>query len=172
MSEQHHRLPYYASLRVREHDRVEAIRDEVWERLDPPSGYEKSEPHITIHPGFTCEHGTASRIAGVLAYVVGHEIEVTGLSFWPSPEEPMVVKLDLDADLGVFRQTIEGHVRADGGTIDREPVPAHITLFKSGDAGEEPASLLRGGNRRLESIEGEYDGWSVEVAGYSVKRRG
>lgn len=169
------RLPYYASLCLREEDRVGRIRDEVWAQFLPAAGYEKVDPHITIHPGFSADSATAAEVAGVLAYTVGREFEVTGLSFWPGPNRPVVVKLDLEGDaMDVYRQTIEARVREGGGTIDRDPVPPHITLFKSGDADEEPDGLVSDYvcPEALEETEGEYGGWAVEVAGYRVTRRG
>lgn len=166
--------PYYASLRLREADDLRRIRDEVWERLDPPGCYERSEPHVTIHPGFSCGHRTAARVAGILAYVVGDEFRVDGLSFWPDADEPAVVKLDVDADLSVYQQAIESHISESDGSIDREPVPPHITLFKARDAGEDGDGRIETAfdSDRLRWMRGEYGDWSVEAGGYTVERRG
>lgn len=164
-------IAMWAWLRLRAEDRLTAVRDEAWSRLDPPDGYEKSDPHLTVHPGFSVPPSGAADVAGILAYTIGMRVMVDGLSFYPSREEPAVVKLDVGCNIGPFRTAIDNEVTDAGGTIDRSPVPAHITLFKSADAGEQPEALLRAGPKRLESIAGEYGGWETETAGYAVERR-
>lgn len=165
------RRPYYVSLSVAQEDRVRAVRDRVWNAVNPGDAYEKVEPHVTVHPGFTCDHRTAARVAGVLAYVVGDAARVNGVSFWPGPDEPMVAKLDLDLDLEAYRDTIEEYVVECGGTIDRSPVPPHLTLFKSGDAGEDADTSVGSSGRFLTDLEGQHGDWYAEVSGYTVKQR-
>jgi 2'-5' RNA ligase len=112
-------------------------------------------------------------VAAALSGLVGTAARVEGLSLWPGRERPAVVKLDLDAGgrLRGLRDSVESVVRGSGGTVDRDPVPPHITLFKSADVGERPDALLRGGARRLEAVEGDYGGWRVEFGGYRVEGR-
>lgn len=165
------KAPWYASMRLADADEVRRVRERVWNALGPPGSYERSDPHLTVHPGFSCDQHTAATIAGVLAYAVGEPVGIDGMSFHPGPDNPMVVKLDVDADLSVYRQAIESHVLESGGTIDREPVPPHITLFKCGDAGDEgcsPMSITDDGLAWARSYEPE---WTTDLSGYTLSRR-
>lgn len=163
--------PYYAAVSVREEALVERIRAEVWNLLDPPGGYERVDPHITVHPGFSCGNRTAARVAGVLSYAVGETVETTGLSVHPDVDRPAVVKLDLDADLSMYRESITSQVEDAGGSIDRDPVPPHLTLFKAADAGEDPGGPLIGDKDRLRRALGDHAGVEFEVAGFRLEKR-
>lgn len=166
------RSQWWASFGIRDHDTAIGIRDLLWERLGRPHGYERVEPHITIHPGFTVGGPTAAHVAGTIARHTGARVRLGPVHYWPSPEEPMVVKLSVETRIMRSLQTkIDQIVRANGGTIDKEPVPAHLTLFKSGDTGEEPDGLI---NKPVAELAEATDGvgdLETAVDGFRMKRR-
>jgi len=173
------RLPWYATWLPADYGRVEDIRDRLWDELWAPEGYEKVRPHLTVHPGFSVDNETASRIAGRLVYAVGEAVRVTGVEYYPGPDEPAVVMLGCETDnIGWWRDSIEDAIEDAGGTIDTEPVPAHMTLFKRADRPDddedtaerwadwhEHRATAMGKPNALLEAEGAEWGWETTVRG-------
>jgi 2'-5' RNA ligase len=171
------RLPYYSAFRVEDEGTVEKVRDRLWRVLMPDGDdYERVDPHVTVHPGFTCDQQTAMDACAVMNAAIDQELRVDGVSFWPGVDNPAVVKLDVsmpDPGMAAYREGIEAYVEDGGGTIDRDPVDPHITLFKSGDAGEDLEGSLRAPDVMVEKVAASDDySWETSVAGYTIKKRG
>lgn len=163
--------PYWAGLTVRDHREVLSLRDELWERFGEPAGYDRVDPHITIHPGFSVPDKGAANIAGTLVEAVGDSARLGPLQFWPSPEEPMVVKLSVEADLSSYRTDIIREVALERGTIDRQPVPMHMTLFKSGDTGEDPEAVIDRPVKELGAAVADAGVMDTEISGFRMESR-
>lgn len=165
------RRQYWVAATLRDDGWVEAAGDAVYDMLGRPDGYERVDPHITVHPGFTIDDADAGKAAGVAASLVGERVRLGPLQYWPSIDEPAVIKLSADVDLSGALAGIEALVEG-GGTIDREPVPAHCTLAKAGDAGEEWGSLLRATRGEKAAVAASVPFAETEVSGVRLESRG
>jgi len=157
---------FYCSLIPSNASGLEGVRNAVYEAAGAPEGYSMVDPHVTLHPGLVCGESGAAAAASVACHAIGDELRFGPLEVFPGPEDPAVVMLSVEDRLSVYRRAAEAAVRDRGGSVSKEPVPAHLTLFKR-DAGS--GGVDEGRARALDG-----DAWNVRdrtVAGVSVKTR-
>jgi len=130
-------------------DTVAAIRAEL-AHVIPDDWDAELNPHVSVMPGFEIpvEHAGNAK-----------EVLETDMQSWVG-EETTVTRIDchnnLDADAPTFVLSLDVSMKLDGlrslqdsqidtfdGEIHFEPVGAHVTLFKSGDGGDDNRSLTR-----------------------------
>jgi 2'-5' RNA ligase len=112
---------------------VDSIISEAWFDELEDEGFEiEKDPHITLIPGYQ-----SKSVPELLNISDSQSIEVSGIRCWPSHEKPMVVMLDVSDSMLVDVWRDEMLSRIGEGAVEYDIVPAHITLFKAGDAGDE-----------------------------------
>lgn len=158
---------HYCSLLLSGGRALVDYRDKIYAEMGEPESYSLSRPHVTLHPGFTCDDDALAEVARVAVSAIGDEVAIGGVEFWPSKTEPHVVMLGAEALLRHHRDRVEEAVLSSGGVVDAEPVEAHITLFKH-----------NGGGRAIERETAEaYEGAVghgvryATVNGYELRRR-
>lgn len=87
-------------------------------------------PHITIIPGFKKEGEIEKpNLEG--------DISVKGFRFYPSERKPMVVMLDVSQSQKLSKARKKSVHHVGKNNIEFGLHPFHITIFKSGDTGDE-----------------------------------
>jgi len=126
---------------------VEQMRDALRDVV-PDGWVEETDPHVSVLPGFEVPEeemdGVLTACAEASEDLVGTTVEVTGFHcFNPldADDETFVIGLDVDVALESTRELQEAYVDAAGGELLYEPVPAHITLYKEGDGGDDNQGL-------------------------------
>lgn len=158
----------WIGLNLKDGDRFVATRRAVLPQRK--TGYEPVDPHVTVHSGIRAvdDEGVAEAVAAT-NLLVGEEVLVRGLSFYPSAEDPRVVMFSVDIDgLEAVRGEIEDALAERPRTrIEHDPVPAHVTLCKTGDpddeSWDETGSILS--RFAAERLRGGFGGWETEVSG-------
>lgn len=166
------RRQHWAAFSLAAEKEVRRVAEDVYYTLGEPPGYERVWPHVTVHPGFTAGGRCADEVASVLRASVGSPVRLGPVEYWPSPDEPHVVKLPAEVNLSPVREAVSAAVEGHGGTEDREPVPAHATLIKSTGGGE--PSLSSVGREQLSVAAHEAGGplpLETEVSGYRLEAR-
>jgi len=163
------RDPYYLTASFADTTAFEAVRDEAFESARPPaSGHHRVEPHLTVHPGFSAAEGALGGVENAASALGGNRVRTSGFEAYPSWSEPHVVMLSLDVEgLAAVRRAVRRAIdRHPGAGEDRPPVPAHATLFKTGDGwgGGDPPEADPAGLPEPPRIE-------TRIAGLSVERR-
>lgn len=131
------REPYYLTASFADGGAFESVRDDAFESARPPaSGHHRVEPHLTAHPGFSAEPSALGAVENAAEVLEGNRVRTEGFEAYPSWDEPHVVMLSLDVEgLRAVRRAVGRALdRHPGSTEDRDPVPPHATLFKTGDS--------------------------------------
>lgn len=123
----------YIEAKLANSSRIERIRDNLYNKFLESDKYRKVEPHLTIIPQFNIPRENICDIHNLVSNMnLEHmEIEINGLSVWPSLKNPRVVLLDVEADLSQARETLKKALRNYKAELINKPVNAHITLFKT-----------------------------------------
>ncbi|MFB6211575.1 MAG: 2'-5' RNA ligase family protein [Halobacteriales archaeon] len=140
-------------------DLIRTLRDRLYRGyFGAPNNYDRVDPHLTVHPGVVADRDTAVTARQIAERLVGEHVYVRGLDVYPGRANPGVIMLDADVavDLESVRERVENAVTTCGGKVTREPVPAHITLFK-----RERGDTLDGLPSGIHP--GQCGGWSTPV---------
>lgn len=116
-------------------DRLETYREALFNQINAPDVYEEiTDPHITIHPGFTT---TPPAIETIRAYLAGQDslpkVKATATYAYPSPDDPAIIAAAVRAGLPRLREDINHILEAYDHSVINDPSPAHITLLKRRD---------------------------------------
>ena len=118
------------------------LRDQLRSAI-PNNWTEELYPHITILPGYTVPESVADEAAALTEHIgaahVGTEVPVDDVyCFHPlnSNNPTFVVAIEIGMNLNGIRHRQAAQLTNFSGEPTLEPKRPHITLFKSGDSGE------------------------------------
>lgn len=117
--------------------RIHELRDNLRHQVHLNDTYAPSEAHITVFPLFSIgrDHLPVVRSAVRTLGLSGRPIRLAGLGVWPSFDNPRVILLNCDVNLGTERQQLKSLLQTcDSVSGLRTPTPPHITLLKTGSA--------------------------------------
>lgn len=116
-----------------ENKTIQNIQSNIFSSRWKKYGYEiETNPHITIIPGFNKNRNRYN-----IPNFKFSSVNIGDIRFYPNKDNPMVVMLDVSDNRKLSR--IQSNLADSIGreNINYELHPFHITLFKSGDSGEE-----------------------------------
>lgn len=112
----------------------ERLQQEAYERAGEPLSYGKPDPHLTLHPGLSCDRATAAAVVDFFAErLVGRRLPVRGINLFPDARSPYFPNLrvwDGDRANGLRGEAI-AEARGRGAEPFRTPVPPHVTLIQT-----------------------------------------
>lgn len=124
--------PRWAYLTLQNPDVFTRVATQIHDLIPDATYVQEGTPHITLHSGFNIPPESCGVVEECLSEYSfeGRTVSVTGLSVWPTPQNPVVVLADVDLDIELVQESIRDCVQQVGGEEGSEPAPAHITLLK------------------------------------------
>ena len=116
---------------------VDELRDSLGYMLPDMSYKPEENPHITILPGFGFRDESIPYGINHLEYatqnssLIGHSFAVNGVEWYPSPERPMVLMLNITLDLSYERDRLVDIIDRYDSEHIHTPVDSHITLYNA-----------------------------------------
>lgn len=118
---------YYISATIKEGKKVRRYRNWLHKQLSETGDYNRVEPHVTIHPGVRISDAAMTMATQSLLSLKGRTARSTGLEFYPTLADPVVVMAGVDFDLSGVRDYLED-LNGEGRQLD--PVAPHVTLMR------------------------------------------
>lgn len=158
-------------------DAAAAVRASIAHAI-PDDWVVETNPHISVLPGFELPTQNADEATDALETgldeFVGDTLTVNGFHcFNPieSDDATFVIALDVDINLDSTRSRQQAMVEACGGDLHFDPVPAHITLFKQGDGGDDHRELTADEQAAIETaLENAYVPDTITVVGAGAEQ--
>lgn len=121
---------------------IDTLRDSLHMVLNSPGEYTREEnPHISMF-GFELPYSELEGFQDNFNEEIADSLEGRKTGFddfhiYPTLDNPMVISLDVHIDLEDITNNAINLLEQHNGSVRWGPTPAHVTLLKAGDAGEE-----------------------------------
>lgn len=125
----------YIEAKLTDQNKIENIRDNLFNKFIESNKYKIVEPHITIIPPFILPKRNLDLLKKTVQEtdLKGAKVTINGLSVWPSLQNPRVILFDVNVhrNMSKIRNNLLNRLKQLDSNVKYKPVPTHITLFKS-----------------------------------------